>query len=79
MFVSQKSAPQAGMDPAQQKMLNFMGPIMIGGMSWGVASGLSIYWALSTLLGYVQQLAINRSELGQQVRKTIEKRAARKR
>jgi len=79
MFVSQKSAPQAGMDPAQQKMLNFMGPIMIGGMSWGVASGLSIYWALSTLLGYVQQLAINRSELGQQVRKTLEKRAARKR
>jgi YidC/Oxa1 family membrane protein insertase len=79
MFVSQKSAPQAGMDPAQQKMLAFMGPIMIGGMSWGVASGLSIYWALSTLLGYVQQIVINRSELGQQVRKTIEKRAARKR
>jgi len=79
MFVSQKSAPQAGMDPAQQKMLNFMGPLMIGFMSWTVASGLSIYWALSTLLGYVQQIVINRSELGQQVRKTIEKRAARKR
>jgi YidC/Oxa1 family membrane protein insertase len=79
MFVQQKSAPQAGMDPAQQKILTFMGPIMIGGFSWGVASGLSIYWALSTLLGYAQQLVINRSELGQQVKKTIERRATRKR
>lgn len=79
MFVQQKSAPQAGMDPAQQKILTFMGPIMIGGFSWGVASGLSIYWALSTLLGYAQQLVINRSELGQQVKKTMERRATRKR
>ncbi|HEY7405992.1 MAG TPA: membrane protein insertase YidC [Candidatus Angelobacter sp.] len=79
MFVQQKSAPQAGMDPAQQKIMTFMGPLMIGGFSWGVASGLSIYWALSTLLGYVQQLVINRSELGQQVKKTIERRATRKR
>jgi YidC/Oxa1 family membrane protein insertase len=79
MFVQQKSAPQAGMDPAQQKILAFMGPVMFGAFSWSVASGLSIYWALSTLLGYVQQIAINRSELGQQVKKTIEKRNARKR
>jgi membrane protein insertase Oxa1/YidC/SpoIIIJ len=42
-------------------------------------AGLSIYLALSTLLGYVQQMVINRSELGQQVRKTIEKRNTRKR
>jgi YidC/Oxa1 family membrane protein insertase len=79
MYVQQKSAPQAGMDPAQQKILTFMGPLMIGGFSWGVAAGLSIYWALSTLLGYAQQLVINRSELGQQVKKTMERRATRKR
>ncbi|HET9363574.1 MAG TPA: membrane protein insertase YidC [Candidatus Angelobacter sp.] len=79
MYVQQKSAPQAGMDPAQQKIMTFMGPLMIGGFSLGVASGLSIYWALSTLLGYAQQLVINRSELGQQVKKTMERRATRKR
>ena len=79
MFVQQKSAPQAGMDPAQQKMLTFMGPLMIGFLSWSVAAGLSIYWALSTLLGYAQQVAINRSELGQQVKKNMERRATRKR
>jgi YidC/Oxa1 family membrane protein insertase len=79
MYVQQKSAPQAGIDPAQQKILTFMGPLMIGGFSWGVASGLSIYWALSTLLGYIQQIFINRSELGRQVKKTMERRATRKR
>jgi YidC/Oxa1 family membrane protein insertase len=79
MFVQQKSAPQGGMDPAQQKILAFMGPLMFGAFSWGMPAGLSIYLALSTLLGYVQQMVINRSELGQQVRKTIEKRNLRKR
>ncbi|HET8888061.1 MAG TPA: membrane protein insertase YidC [Candidatus Angelobacter sp.] len=79
MFVQQKSAPQGGMDPAQQKMLAFMGPLMFGAFSWGMPAGLSIYLALSTLLGWAQQVVINRSELGQQVRKTIEKRNARKR
>ena len=79
MFVQQKSAPQGGMDPAQQKILSFMGPVMFGAFSWGMPAGLSIYLALSTLLGYAQQVVINRSELGQQVKKTIEKRNARKR
>jgi YidC/Oxa1 family membrane protein insertase len=79
MYVQQKSTPQAGMDPAQQKILTFMGPLMIGGLSWGVAAGLSIYWALSTVLGYVQQLVLNRSELAQQVKKGAERRATRKR
>jgi YidC/Oxa1 family membrane protein insertase len=67
------------MDPAQQKMMAFMGPLMFGAFSWGMPAGLSIYLALSTLLGWAQQAVINRSELGQQVRKTIEKRNARKR
>ncbi|MCU1334262.1 MAG: protein translocase subunit yidC, partial [Candidatus Angelobacter sp.] len=79
MFVQQKSAPQGGMDPAQQKIMAFMGPLMFGAFSWGMPAGLSIYLALSTLLGWAQQTFINRSELGQQVRKTIEKRNARKR
>src|SRR5262249_19511522 len=79
MYVSQKSMPQAGMDPAQQKMLTFMSPIMFGFLSWSTAAGLSVYWMISTLLGYVQQVFINRSALGQQVRKAQERRSARKR
>jgi YidC/Oxa1 family membrane protein insertase len=79
MFLSQKSMPQAGMDPAQQKMLTFMGPVMFGVLSWSVAAGLSVYWMTSTFLGYIQQLVINRSALGQQVRKSMERRTTRKR
>lgn len=78
MFIMQKSTPQAGMDPAQQKMMNLMAPLMIGGISWSVAAGLCVYWAISNVLGYAQQVIINRSELGQQVRKAQERRATRK-
>jgi YidC/Oxa1 family membrane protein insertase len=78
MFIMQKSTPQMAMDPTQQKMLNLMSPLMIGYISWFVASGLCIYWAISNLLGYFQQVVINRSELGQQVRKAQERRATRK-
>jgi YidC/Oxa1 family membrane protein insertase len=78
MYLSTKSMPQGGMDPAQQKIMNLMGPAMIGYMSWFFAAGMCIYWAISNLLGYVQQLVINRSELGREVRKNLEKRATRK-
>jgi YidC/Oxa1 family membrane protein insertase len=79
MFLSQKSMPQAGMDPTQQKMLSVMTPLMLGLISWNLAAGLGVYWAISNLLGWVQQIVINRTEFGQQVRKTVEKRAIRKR
>lgn len=78
MFVTQKSTPQAGMDPAQQKMFAFMTPLMMGVISWSVAAGLGIYWGLSNILGWLQQLAINRTEFGQQVRKAAERRSTRK-
>ena len=78
MFLSQRSMPQAGMDPAQQKILTFMGPVMFGVLSWNTPAGLSVYWAISTLLGYIQQIIINRSALGQQVRKSMERRTSRK-
>jgi len=78
MFLTQKTMPQTGMDPAQQKILNLMGPLMLGYFSWFVASGLCVYWAISNVLNYVQQVVINRSELGQQVRKSMDRRATRK-
>lgn len=78
MFVSQKSTPQAGMDPTQQKIFAFMTPLMMGVISWNVAAGLGIYWGLSNVLGWIQQLAINRTEFGKQIRKSQERRATRK-
>jgi len=78
MFLTQKSAPQAGMDPAQQKMMQIMTPLMLGVISWNLAAGLGVYWAISNVIGYVQQEVMNRTAFGKQVRKTMERRAHRK-
>ncbi len=75
MFLTQRMTPQAGMDPVQQKMMNFMMPIMIGVISWNLAAGLNLYWAVSQLLGIVQQSLMNRSALGREMREMMEKRA----
>ena len=79
MFITQKSTPQGGMDPAQQKMMQIFTPVMMGIISWNLSSGLGIYWAISNNLGWVQQLGINQTEFGRQVRKSMERRATRKR
>jgi membrane protein insertase Oxa1/YidC/SpoIIIJ len=60
-------------------MLSVMTPLMIGLISWNLAAGLGVYWAISNVLAWIQQIMINRTEFGQQVRKTVEKRAQRKR
>jgi len=79
MFITQKSTPQGGMDPAQQKMMQIFTPVMMGIISWNLSSGLGIYWAISNILGWIQQLGINQTEFGRQVRKSMERRATRKR
>ena len=79
MFLTQQSTPSTGMDPAQAKMMKYMMPLMIGGMTWYLPSGLGVYWAISNVIAYVQQVVINRSQFGQQVKKSVERRAKRKR
>lgn len=78
MYITQKSAPQAGMDPAQQKMMQIMTPLMLGVISWNLPAGLGVYWAISNVIGYVQQVVMNRTQFGQQVRKSVERRGQRK-
>jgi YidC/Oxa1 family membrane protein insertase len=71
----QKSTPTPGMDPAQQRMMTLMMPLMLGFFSWNVASGLGVYWVVGTLIAIVQQNIMNRSELGREMRAMAEKRA----
>jgi YidC/Oxa1 family membrane protein insertase len=78
MFLMQRMTPQAGMDPAQQKMMNFMMPAFLGYISFNLASGLCLYWAVGQLIGIVQQTALNRSSLGREMREMMEKRARKK-
>jgi YidC/Oxa1 family membrane protein insertase len=78
MFFMQRMTPQAGMDPAQQKMMNFMMPAMLGYMSFTLPAGLSLYWAMGQVIGIVQQAALNRSSLGREMREMMAKRARKK-
>jgi YidC/Oxa1 family membrane protein insertase len=78
MFAMQRMTPQAGMDPAQQKMMNFMMPVVLGYVSFNLAAGLCLYWAMGQLIGIVQQMALNRSALGREMREMMEKRARKK-
>jgi len=78
-FLSSRMIPQTGMDPTQQKIMQLMTPLMLGLISWNLPAGLGIYWAISNVLMSVQQMVLNRTQFGKQVRKTVEKRAMRKR
>jgi YidC/Oxa1 family membrane protein insertase len=78
MFFMQRMTPQAGMDPTQQKMMNFMMPAMLGYISFSLPAGLSLYWAMGQVIGIVQQAALNRTSLGQEMREMMAKRARKK-
>jgi YidC/Oxa1 family membrane protein insertase len=78
MFVLQRLTPQGAMDPMQQKMMNIMMPVMLGFVSFNLASGLCLYWMTGNVISIVQQLIVNRTAFGREIRAEIEKRAARK-
>ena len=78
MFLMQRMTPQAGMDPAQQKMMNIMMPGMMGFISWNLPAGLGLYWSAGQLIGIVQQAVMNRTSLGREMREMMEKRARKK-
>jgi YidC/Oxa1 family membrane protein insertase len=74
----QKMTPATGMDPAQQRMMNLMMPVMLGFFSWAYQAGLSLYWAVGTVIAIVTQQVMNRTSLGQEMREIAEKRARKK-
>ncbi len=77
-YFMQKMTPNAGMDPNQQRIMALFMPLMIGFFSYSYASGLSVYWMTSNVVGIIQQYMMNRSSLGQEMRAEAEKRARKK-
>lgn len=59
MFVQQKMTPAVGMDPMQQKIMLLM-PVIFSVVMFNLPSGLTAYIFLSTLLGILQQVMMNR-------------------
>ena len=50
MIAMQRMTPQAGMDPMQQKMMNWTMPLMMGFIFFNLAAGLNLYYAESNLI-----------------------------
>jgi YidC/Oxa1 family membrane protein insertase len=78
MIVMQRMTPQAGMDPMQQKMMNWTMPLMMGFIFFNLAAGLNLYYAESNLIMIAQQGVMNRTKLGREMREMLEKRARKK-
>jgi YidC/Oxa1 family membrane protein insertase len=54
MWTTQRLTPMAGMDPTQQKMMQFM-PVIIGVTMIFFPAGLVLYWVTNGALGLLQQ------------------------
>jgi YidC/Oxa1 family membrane protein insertase len=77
-FFFQMFTPSPGVDAAQQKMMAFTMPLFSGFICWHYASGLALYWSGSNLIGIGQQMLINRTKLGKELRDIQAKRALKK-
>jgi YidC/Oxa1 family membrane protein insertase len=70
--------PSPGADPQQQKMMAFMMPAFSGYIAWNYASSFSLYWITGNLVMIVQQLIMNQTSLGREMKEIAAKRARRK-
>jgi len=77
-LINQRMTPQAGMDPAQQRMMNVMMPLMMGFIFFRLQAGLNLYYAVSNLIMIGQQMVMNRTHLGKEMQEMMAKRARKK-
>ncbi len=78
LFLSQLYMPSGAVDQRQQRMMAFMMPVFFGFIMWNLGSGVSLYYSGSNLISVVQQVFINRTSLGREMRAIAAKRAAKK-
>jgi YidC/Oxa1 family membrane protein insertase len=77
-FLVQFYTPSPGVDPKQQRMMAFMMPIFSGYWTWYYAAGLALYWNVGNFIMMGQQLIINQSSMGREMRQIQLERAERK-
>jgi len=77
-IITQRMTPQAGMDPAQQRMMTIMMPLMMGFIFFNLQAGLNLYYAVVNLIAIAQQSVMNRTALGKEMREMMAKRARKK-
>jgi YidC/Oxa1 family membrane protein insertase len=74
-FAVQYFMPTPGVDPQQQRMMAFMMPAISGYWTWSYASGLALYWNVGNIMMMIQQLVMNRTSLGREMRELQLKKA----
>ena len=77
-LITSRMTPQAGMDPSQQRMMTIMMPLMMGFIFFRLAAGLNLYYAVVNVIGIAQQMVMNRTSLGREMREMLAKRARKK-
>ena len=60
MLVLQLITPAPSADPLQRKMMAVIMPVMMLYILWSAPSGLIVYWLVGNLVGFGQQVIINR-------------------
>lgn len=78
MFLVQFLTPSPGMDPTQQKMMAFTMPVFFGFMTWNLASGLALYWSFGNIINVIQQMIMNRTKLGREMKEIAARRTAKR-
>jgi YidC/Oxa1 family membrane protein insertase len=76
-FLMQFYTPSPGVDAQQQRMMAFMMPAIFGYFTWNYASGVALYWLIGLMIGIAQQLVMNKTSLGKEMRDIAAKRARR--
>ena len=75
MLVMQRMTPTPGVDPAQQKMMMWIMPLFMGYIFFNLAAGLNLYYTVTNLISVTQQVIMNRTTLGREMRELADKRA----
>ncbi|MDE1163571.1 MAG: membrane protein insertase YidC [Acidobacteriaceae bacterium] len=73
-FLVQFYTPSPGVDPAQARMMAFTMPLFSLYMTWNYASGLALYWNVGNFIMIAQQMIMNRTEMGKEMREIAAKR-----
>jgi YidC/Oxa1 family membrane protein insertase len=60
MLVLQLITPAPSADPLQKKMMAVIMPMMMLYILWSAPAGLLVYWLVGNLVGFGQQMLINR-------------------
>lgn len=60
MLVLQLITPAPSADPLQRKMMAIIMPLMMLYILWSAPAGLLVYWLVGNLVGFGQQIVINR-------------------